>query len=53
MKRTYHPKVGKRLKKHGFRSKMYTKGGQKLINRRCDKGRKHITALSTQKQHQV
>jgi len=42
MKRTYQPKVGKRLKKHGFRSKMATKGGKKLIKRRRDKGRKTL-----------
>jgi len=42
MKRTYQPKVGKRLRKHGFRSKMATKGGKKLIRRRRDKGRKTL-----------
>ena len=43
MKRTYQPKVGMRLKKHDFRSKMATKGGKKLIKRRRDKGRKNLT----------
>jgi len=48
-KRTWQPKKRRRMRVHGFRKRMATRGGRSVLKARRAKGRKELTVQKNYK----